>query len=712
MRKKFFVLLLSLVLLLVMTPCVFAEGTDTVPNAYSASETYKSGDTVLYNGIAYTAKWYTQGSTPGEAGSAWARVPEYNADGIQLWYEGMVVTGGSKVSYNGIIFEAKYWTNTVPGSDSSWTLAGGTVVDPVDPVDPTDPVDPVEPTDPTTPDTPSGATEWDSTTAYTDGAQVTYNGIVYTAKYYNTGENPSSSGAWQRAAEYDTDGIEIWYEGMICSGGKQVSYNGTVYEARYWTNTVPGSDTSWTLVSGTPVDPVDPTDPTDPTEPVDPVDPTDPTDPADPDAPTEWISTKIYYGKDQVTYNGTVYTAKYYNSGETPGTSSAWEREPEYIDGIIVWYDGLVCTEGDQVTYNGEVFQAKYWTNTEPGSDTSWHNLTNPDKDIDAGSGDTGGGSGSTTPANVTVYSDYTVDSSLVAPGSSEFKTVGYFPFYSSAWADNIDWDCMTHVIYAFAFPDGKGGLQDLDDVALVEKLISEGHAHGVKVMLGVGGWAYYGTIMEYQFDGCTATPELTNQFTDEIMALVDKYGFDGVDVDWEHPRAGSDSYQRYEAMMIQLRQKLGSDRLLTSAVLSGVTTDGTVYYDAAAHTANVMAVCDWFNVMAYDCECTTDFCKSVANYWCGTRGMPANKVCMGVPFYSYPGWSAYSTLVANDPTAVTDDMTGTYNYHNSTTTMQEKTSWAKDYGLGGMMIWELSQDTTDQSTSLIRAIHNTVISE
>ena len=56
--------------------------------------------------------------------------------------------------------------------------------------------------------------------------------------------------------------------------------------------------------------------------------------------------------------------------------------------------------------------------------------------------------------------------------------------------------------------------------------------------------------------------------------------------------------------------------------------------------------------------------------------------------------------------------MTGTYNYHNSTTTMQEKTSWAKDYGLGGMMIWELSQDTTDQSTSLIRAIHNTVISE
>ena len=91
---------------------------------------------------------------------------------------------------------------------------------------------------------------------------------------------------------------------------------------------------------------------------------------------------------------------------------------------------------------------------------------------------------------------------------------------------------------------------------------------------------------------------------------------------------------------------------------------------------------------------------------------MPANKVCMGVPFYSYPGWSAYSTLVANDPTAVTDDMTGTYNYHNSTTTMQEKTSWAKDYGLGGMMIWELSQDTTDQSTSLIRAIHNTVISE
>ncbi|MGI6072454.1 MAG: glycosyl hydrolase family 18 protein [Lachnospiraceae bacterium] len=307
-------------------------------------------------------------------------------------------------------------------------------------------------------------------------------------------------------------------------------------------------------------------------------------------------------------------------------------------------------------------------------------------------------------------YSDYTVAASLVSAGDNNFKTVGYFPFYSAHWTDNIQWDCLTHIVYAFAIPDGQGGLQPLDNVELVEELISKGHQNGVKVLLGVGGWEYYGDIMEYKFDANTATPELTDAFTDDIVALVEQYGFDGVDMDWEHPRAGTDSWKKYEAMMIQLREKLGNNRLLTGAVLSGVNTDGTVFVDAAAHTANVMAVCDWFNVMAYDCICTLDFCEDVAAYWCDTRGLPENKVCMGVPFYAFTSNLSYKELVDKFRNkAVRKDFEGTDNYHNGIPTIQAKTRWAMQYGLGGMMIWALPHDTTNPSTSLLRAINNVV---
>lgn len=573
---------------------------------------------------------------------------------------------------------------------------------------------------------------YNADTIYYAGNTVVYNGITYTAKWYTRGDTPGEFGSpWERAAEYDSNGIAIWYDGMVCTGGTQVSYNGNIYTAKWWTMSVPGSDSSWDGVSSQPPagdvpdnddtgeqgqDPSDPIAPDDPTDPTDPTDPVDPVVPSDPETPADsgtWISTKVYFNGDTVVYGGYTYTAKYYNIGEEPSSSGAWQKETEYDeDGIAIWYDGMVCTGGTQVSYNGTVYEAKWWTTSVPGSDSSWKIPGQEETPIYVP--DVPGGDPVIDPNGpVGSYDDYTVDETLVAEGDSEFKTVGYFPFYSAYWADNIQWDCLTHIVYAFAFPNGQGGLQPLDDVALVQKLISEGHRNGVKVLLGVGGWAYYGTVMEYNFDANTATPELTDTFTDAILDLVDLYGFDGVDIDWEHPRAGTDSWRRYEAMMIQLREKLGSGKLLTSAVLSGVTTGGVVYADAAAHTANVMAVCDWFNVMAYDCICTLDFCQDVAQYWCGTRGMPANKVCMGVPFYTYPSCITYASVISTyGSEAVYDDLEGTYYYHNSVNTMQAKTEWAMEYGLGGIMIWEISQDSTDETTSLLRAIYNTVNAE
>ncbi|MGI6109127.1 MAG: glycosyl hydrolase family 18 protein [Eubacteriaceae bacterium] len=588
MRKKLVLLLAVLLILPAFSGSVLAADKN-----YDPLTVYYSGDTIEYNGIEYTAKWYTKGVLPGTAGSAWERVALKDADGNPIWYEGMLTNGGNTVSYNGKLYKANWWTTSQPGSDSSWAALDGS-----------------------SSGTGSGGTEGGGTEGGGTGS----------------GGSETGGGSGDSGSGTETGDISAWSAGST------------------------------------------------------------------------------YFQGDKVTYDGITWTAKYYTKGDTPGASDGpWEREAQLdSDGLEVWYEGKVYTAGERVNHNDVQWEAKWWTNTEPGSDSSWKNLTNPDEQ--PGGGTEGGGdsgSGGSTTVTGSKYSDATVSSDLTVKGTDTFRTVGYFPFYSADKADQIDYSSLTNIIYAFAFPDGNGGLQALDDVDLVKKLIANGHANGTQVQLGVGGWAYYGTIMEYQFDGCTSTTAMTDKFTDAIVALVDEYGFDGVDVDWEHPRYGTDSYKHYEEMMIMLRQKLGNDRLLTSAVLSGVTTDGTVYYDAEAHTPNVMAVCNWFNIMAYDCECTLQFDKNCADYWCTTRGMPTNKVVMGVPFYAYPSWTSYADLVASNPLAATDDMAGTYNYHNSPGTLAEKTRWAQDGGYGGLMIWEISQDTA--SSDLLHAISGAV---
>ncbi|MCF0151462.1 MAG: hypothetical protein HUJ80_08650, partial [Firmicutes bacterium] len=77
MKKRLSCMILSLVLVLSLAvPAAFAANGDT----YDAAKAYRGGDTVIYNGVEYTAKWYTQGEIPGEGFSAWERTRLTDAD--------------------------------------------------------------------------------------------------------------------------------------------------------------------------------------------------------------------------------------------------------------------------------------------------------------------------------------------------------------------------------------------------------------------------------------------------------------------------------------------------------------------------------------------------------------------------------------------------------------------------------------------------------
>ena len=86
---------------------------------------------------------------------------------------------------------------------------------------------------------------------------------------------------------------------------------------------------------------------------------------------------------------------------------------------------------------------------------------------------------------------------------------------------------------------------------------------------------------------------------------------------------------------------------------------------------------------------------------------MPAGKVVLGVPFYGRPGWAGYGDILAADPDAGNKDhamVSGMDVWYNGISTIEKKTAYARD-NLGGIMIWELTQDTDDSGKSLLSAI-------
>lgn len=298
-------------------------------------------------------------------------------------------------------------------------------------------------------------------------------------------------------------------------------------------------------------------------------------------------------------------------------------------------------------------------------------------------------------------------------PGS--FKVVGYYPSWKSS-TEKINYDVLTHINYAFAIPTAEGGLRPLENPHTAQKVINEAHAKGVKVFLAVGGWSYNDNPLENVFMSATETPQKRAAFVDAIMAMCSQYGFDGIDMDWEHPRRDGDSSARYEAVMLELAKRLHAQgKQLTSAVLSGATADGNIYYDAAAHTDKVLAAVDWINVMAYDGgdgerHSAYEFAVNCGNYWHKTRNLPAEKVVLGVPFYARPSWAAYGDILQQVPDAWSKDHT-TFNgmdaWYNGKSMIEKKTKFALE-NLGGIMIWEVTQDATGEH-SLQKVIGDTV---
>lgn len=299
----------------------------------------------------------------------------------------------------------------------------------------------------------------------------------------------------------------------------------------------------------------------------------------------------------------------------------------------------------------------------------------------------------------------------------------------------------MTHMNVAFGLIENDrvtvDHLPHLDRLAFFKKINPE-----LKLILSVGGWGADG------FSQAAATVEGRSAFVESSVEILARWGFDGIDIDWEYPGssvAGIESSpkdrENFTYLMRDLRDGLdkagreqGKYYLLTCAVGASQEFADRTEMDQVAQ------LCDYINLMTYDLrggppkvtghhtnlyaqtgdEDGPSAEKTVEIFY--REGVPLEKMVLGAAFYGriweevlsaeenglnqptadYAGWvGEYEEIAAkigkDGFVRYWDDQAKAPYLFNGTTfityddeeSILEKCRFIKEKGLAGMMYWE-----------------------
>lgn len=314
-------------------------------------------------------------------------------------------------------------------------------------------------------------------------------------------------------------------------------------------------------------------------------------------------------------------------------------------------------TTGTIVRYNGYYWKSQWWVDPGmvPGSDSVWLKV------------------GPIQIQNLATFSftPYTGQQAadLQEEGkekvAAQRKVIGYFPEWGVYEAhnyftpDKINFSQLTHLNYGFAvIENGEVVIHDTykgpDLLRQLDKLTEQ---NNVTNMVSVGGW---NNSEEGVFEEATKTDEGINKLADSMIAFMQQWGFDGIDVDWEYP--DSDTERANFTKLIQtLRSKLDTLGLQSDKYFqlsAAVTTNhNNIQYINPEVTAPLL---DSVNVMAYDIHGAFDpitghnaplyanskdadqklNVASTMQEYSSTWHVPKSKLMVGIPFYGR-GWGS-----------------------------------------------------------------------
>jgi chitinase len=302
----------------------------------------------------------------------------------------------------------------------------------------------------------------------------------------------------------------------------------------------------------------------------------------------------------------------------------------------------------------------------------------------------------------------------------------------------------LTHINYAFARIDagGKAVLPHPGAPANLEYLRSlKAKNPQLKILISVGGWEAEG------FSDAAVSKESREKFASSVVAMLREHSLDGVDLDWEYPgqsvsgiKSRPEDKQNFTALLREMRSQLGARYLLTIA-----SADREYFQFTQMDRLHVYL--DWINVMSYDffnslTPTTGHHAGLYASAFAAPNdrnadasvkqhlaaGIPAGKLVLGVAFYGrgfagvtplhdgvnqpYEHFEAahpYSELVQKfidrngfvrewDAKAqapfLWNAQTRAFITYDDPQSIAIKAEYVREHHLGGMMFWELSQDS------------------
>jgi chitinase len=302
----------------------------------------------------------------------------------------------------------------------------------------------------------------------------------------------------------------------------------------------------------------------------------------------------------------------------------------------------------------------------------------------------------------------------------------------------------LTHINFAFARIDAEGQAilphpGAAANLAFLRTLKAKNPE--LRLLISVGGWEAEG------FSDAAVSKASREKFARSVVALLREHSLDGVDLDWEYPgqsvagiKSRPEDKQNFTALLREMRAQLGDRYLLTIA-----SADREYFQFTEMNRLHVYL--DWINVMSYDFfNSLTPTTGHHAGLYASAlaqptdrnadasvkqhlaAGIPPQKLVLGVAFYGrrfagvaplhdgvnqpYERFEAahpYSELVQKfidrngfvrewDAQAqapfLWNAQTRAFITYDDPQSIAIKAEYVRKHRLGGVMFWELSQDS------------------
>ena len=222
---------------------------------------------------------------------------------------------------------------------------------------------------------------------------------------------------------------------------------------------------------------------------------------------------------------------------------------------------------------------------------------------------------------------------------------IAYYTENSSSLPDPA---CLTHINYTHGRfvnkETGEGGIW-IEQPEKMEKVIAlKKQKPTLKVLLMIGGWGDKAD----GFSEMARDPKKRTEFCQSCKSHIDKYGLDGIDIDWEYPTAGPsengkhpDDTKNFNLVLKELRETIGNTKIISYA-----SSSNAKYVD----WETAMLYMDYVNVMTYDMG-DPPYHNSPLYYSAAitknrsadqsimlhlSGGVPLDRQVLGVPFYGH----------------------------------------------------------------------------